>query len=549
MKRIRSIIDNLIESPFDPVSFLFVFSGVIALRVFVEQLIAKAMPISAYEVVIEYVHNFFFFLLAFFLLWLLLSFILKMSPPKLTSIFLWASLLIILPPIIDMIKTGGEVYWSFYLLSSAQELSREFLSVFGHMPSGIVYFGTKITFILAIVLLSGLVFFRSGSYLKTVLTAFGSYIVLFFMGSFPTLFVFVWSRLFLGTDVGQIKSFQVAQFFGAPDRIFGLETPSIKYAFAYKLELLYFFFLLLLLAIMFFWSSREKVWAVIKNARYPQLIYHGGLFFIGLGLGFLAYPDNFHLSLFSCLGLLVLLVSAELAWEASVVINDIYDLEIDKISNPGRPLPTKVFSLKEYQDLALILFLLSLLGGLIIGFKFAAILLVYQILAWFYSAPPLRLKKIPFLATIVSSFASLMVLFLGFILMSSDQTLTNLSWRIVILLAITYTISIPIKDFKDKEGDKKYGVLTVPVIFGEEKGRLIVASNLFISYVLSVFFLNEMRLFGWALLFGIISFLIVHTKKIDPKRLPWWVLGTVTLYLIILVKIVFIDHLNSFLLR
>jgi 4-hydroxybenzoate polyprenyltransferase len=124
-------------------------------------------------------------------------------------------------------------------------------------------------------------------------------------------------------------------------------------------------------------------------------------------------------------------------------------------------------------------------------------------------------------------------------LLSDNQTLAGLSWRIIGLLMISYTISLPIKDFKDIEGDEKDGVWTIPVIFGERKGRLIVATGVFISYVLSVFFLNEMKLFFWAIFAGVISFIIVNNDEIKPRELPAWVLGVVAVYALILVWVVF----------
>ncbi|HHE45858.1 MAG TPA: hypothetical protein ENL05_00700, partial [Candidatus Moranbacteria bacterium] len=149
-------------------------------------------------------------------------------------------------------------------------------------------------------------------------------------------------------------------------------------------------------------------------------------------------------------------------------------------------------------------------------------------------------KKFPVLATLVSSVASLIILFFGFILISPDQTIQTLSWRIPILLMITYTLSLPIKDFKDIAGDKKYAIWTIPVIFGEKKSRLIIASGLFISFMLSVFFLNEKRLFGWAVIFGILAFLTTINEKINPRKLPYWILALVFVYGLILVKIIFL---------
>jgi len=549
MEKVRKLIEEWEKKEITPVTFLVVFLAVITVRLFVEQFIARAVPLNFSEVVMEYVHNIYFFSILIIALWVFLSLMLKVKPQKLAGIFIWASLLVILPPIIDIIRTKGEVYWSFYLLSSVADLKTQFMTVFGHLPSGIMYFGTRITFILAIILLSALVYIKTRDWLKTVFSAIGTYVILFALGAFPSLFAYFYFPIFEKKPISGIYSFQIAQLFGFPGRIWGLNSVDLTHSFAYKLEIVFFPVLLGILTILFFLISREKFWAVIKNFRYPQLIYHSGLFFVGVGLGYLNYPESFSLNIFSFFTVIVLLLSIFLAWKASVVINDIEDVEIDKITNSSRPLPQKIFNEKEYFHFGMICLFLSLLGGLTISPVFFVLLLIYQILAFFYSAKPYRLKKFPLIATATSSLASIFILFMGFALMSSGQTFQNMPWRITLLLFITYTISIPIKDFKDVEGDKKEKIWTVPVIFGDKKGRLIVATGVFISFILSVFFLAELKLFFWALLFGIISFAIINSSKINPKRLPWWMLGPVIFYLLILVKIVFVDNLDKFLLR
>jgi 4-hydroxybenzoate polyprenyltransferase len=219
------------------------------------------------------------------------------------------------------------------------------------------------------------------------------------------------------------------------------------------------------------------------------------------------------------------------------VLNDLVDLEVDKISNNRRPLLAGIYKHKEYAQLGYAFFGLSLLGGLVVGFKFFSIMLVYQFLAWAYSAKPYRLKRFPLIATLLSAAVLILVLFAGFTLFSGDNNIQGLSWRVILLFLIALTLSLPIKDFKDIEGDKKEGIWTIPVIFGEENGRLIVATGIFISFMASVFLLNEFRLFWWAIILGALSFWIVLTKK--PRQLFWWVLGTVSVYGLILVKILF----------
>lgn len=528
-------------------AWIAVFLSAMVLRSFIERFLAKTSPDSDYEVIVEFIHNIFFFGISFILLWLFLGKLLKINPGRLSFVFLWVTLAVPLPPIFDIFKTGGEVFWSFYLISDPARLFLQYRTLFGHLPSGIVYFGTKIVFFGGIILLSGLVFLKTRNILKTVAGALGSYTILFVMGAFPSFFFLAYNLFFGREKFGDIRSFEIARFFAVPEKILGIGPASLKYSFAYKLDILYFPLLVFLVVILFYAINRKKFMAVLGNLRLPQLFYHGGLFFIGLGLGFLRYPGNFSLNVFSLSAVLTLLLSTGFAWAASVVVNDLNDFEIDAISNPERPLPRGIFSKEEYHSVGWACFLMSLLGGITVGYSFVFLFLVYQILAWMYSSEPLRLKKFPIVATFMGSLASLMILFAGYALVSDGQNVTTLSPRIFFLLLITYTISLPVKDFKDIEGDRRYGIWTIPVIFGEKKARLIVAASLFVSYILSVFFLNELRLFFWAVVFGTLTFLAVTSQKLKPRQLFWPVLGLVTVYGLVLVKIVFLDNVGKFL--
>jgi len=514
--------------------------GLIVLRLFIEVFLAvQGQPLSIGNLVVEYIQSLLFFFLVFCLIWLSISFVLAENPRKYANFALFGFWLVLLPPIIDMLKTQGQVYWSFYVLNDWQGVWSQFFSFFGNFPSGIVYFGTKVTFFVAILGVFGLIRFRFKSYFKAAFGAFLAYLSIFLMGNFPNFLAFAYYSLGKGQDLLSIQTYQVAQFLASPARIFGLESIPIRYAFAYNLNLFYYIFLIFCLFLLFFLVSREKFIAVLKNFRYPQVIYHGGLFFTGLGLGLLRYPENYALNIFSMTAILVLLAGIFLAWKASIIVNDIYDFRIDSISGPWRPLPKKIFTLDEYKSLGIIVFLLALLAGLSVGLQFAVLIVIYEIIAFFYSGEPYRLKRFPGIATFISSICSLIILFMGFIMVSGRQNIAGLTWRVILLIIIAFTLSLPIKDFKDIEGDRKFGVWTLPVIFGEYRARLITATGIFTSFMASVFFLNEMKLFFWALLFGAAAFLFVANQKIKPANLFWWVLVITFIYGLILVKIVF----------
>ena len=521
-------------------AWVFSFACIIGLRMFIEFFLVSSRVFTFEDVIIEYLHNFLFFGITFVLLWLFISFILKINPREIAYLISLAFWIIILPPIADMIKTGGSVYWSFYALTNFKDVFTQFITFFGNLPQGIMYFGTRIGFSLAIIFCGILILLKTKSLFKAIFGAICSYVIIFCMGLFPSIFTYVF-HLFSGSKkLNDIMDFNTVQLFGGSGRIFGVEFEKVSYVFAYNLNIVYYCFLFLLLALLFFWLDRAKFKAFLENLRIPQIIYHFGLFVIGMGIGILVYPDNFNFNIFAVFAVLSLFGAIFLAWEASVICNDIYDFKIDKISNSWRPLPRKIFSVEEYKVFGVIMFLLSLLGGLVIGMKFMVLLFIYQILAWFYSSEPFRLKKIPLLASFLSSFASIIVLFMGFVLLSGDNNLAGLSWRIVILLLATFTCSLPIKDFKDIEGDRKDGIWTIPVIFGEKIGRLIVASGVFLSFMLSVFLLNEAGLFLWALVFGSVAFLAIVRTEIKNTKVFWWILGLIFIYLLLLIKIIFL---------
>lgn len=536
---IEKLLNRLFELRVGILMWVAGFSGIMAVRTFIKTFVVGRNQ-TVDGVLTDYLHEFFFFFIAILMVWLLVSLLLKENPANLSGLFFWASWLIIFPPLIDMAKTGGGIFWSFYLLGGPAELWRYFASAYGDLPSGIVYFGTRIVCLVSVAAIALLIWARTKNLVKAAAGLIGVYLIWFFMGAIPTFLTYAYYFLEGSKKIVEIRAVDVMQFLGGMESIFGMTFDNFGYTMAYNINLAFHLMFLGLLAVLFILIGWEKFWAVVKNSRPPQLVYHAGLLFIGLGLGFLAYPENFHLNIFSVMAVLILIASAWLAWLAAVVFNDLADFEIDQVSNAWRPLQKGIFQKEEYRQLGVVFFLLSLLGGLVISPKLAGLFLVYQFISWAYSAKPYRLKRFPLVATLVSAAASLVILFIGFTLFSGDQNLHGLSARVVFLILISLTLSIPIKDFKDIAGDKKDGIRTIPVLLGEEKGRLAVAGGVFVSFMLSVFLLNEARLFGWALIFGGIAFWMINSKKIHPRQLLGWILAPVIAYGLIMVRIVFL---------
>jgi 4-hydroxybenzoate polyprenyltransferase len=127
----------------------------------------------------------------------------------------------------------------------------------------------------------------------------------------------------------------------------------------------------------------------------------------------------------------------------------------------------------------------------------------------------------------------------GFMLLSDDQNIFALPPKVFWLLIIAFMISLPIKDLKDIEGDKKNGIWTIPVLLGETWARFAIGLGIFSSYALSVVWLNAKILFFPAMILGAASFWILQNKKISPRRVHVWVFGFLFVYVLLVVYLLF----------
>jgi len=558
----KNLITSIEENPTSIMKWTVAFTSIIALRIFIEGWIGNFRNKSSLFIFYEFTHTFLFFIISFLLFLFLISKILKVSLSKISNVILWGFLIILTPPIIDNIISRGNGFWSFYKFDGILGLVKRFFTFFGDKPEIGITYGVRLEVAMVTLLLFVYAFIKIKSEknkniiaLKySALVAFSSYLLFFILGTFPsyiTILVEGFKKGFLS-----VSEVDIAQMFMSPFSIFSREIMEITSVFNFKMSLVYVILFSFIVLVGLFLYQKERLVSFLKNIRLPQIIYHAGLISSGLGLGIMANSSSGdkYFNFFNILGFIILIESVILAWLASVVANDLTDKKIDEKTNNSRPLIQNKFTENEYKIIGIFLFLFSLFFSAIVNPKFMLLLIAYQAIAWIYSSWPLRLKRFAFISTFVSAVASLMIFFGGFMLLSPNQDLTKFPKSIAILLVVAYTLSLPIKDFKDIEGDEKDGVNTIPVIFGEYWGKIIVGSGIFVSFLLSVVLLNEFRLFWWAIVFGGISFWMVNKmsakggsafggKKdsrslINYRNIFWWILGVISIYGIILLEII-----------
>jgi len=163
----------------------------------------------------------------------------------------------------------------------------------------------------------------------------------------------------------------------------------------------------------------------------------------------------------------------------SMIINDIYDIEIDKVNQPERPLAKQIISINSALSLSLILLLIGLTSSLIISYYNIIITAIFSFLSWFYN---IWGKKQGIIGnSIVASSMSIPFIFGG--IMTGNVSL--LVWSISLIAFLSGMGREIIKTIADVEGDKIKGIKSVSIQFGPRNAMLVACGFIIISILIS----------------------------------------------------------------
>ena len=177
------------------------------------------------------------------------------------------------------------------------------------------------------------------------------------------------------------------------------------------------------------------------------------------------------------INLILASIVAALVAASGNVINDLFDIEIDKIAHPDRPLANGNLKIIEAKIFYIVLLIIAISISLILNHQLLIITLFALTLLYFYS---FLLKKIPLLGNIVIAFLTALAFLFGGI------AVDNISGAIIpaIFAFLINLIRELVKDAEDYEGDKTYNVNTLPVKYGMKRTKQIALA---ISIMLIVF--------------------------------------------------------------
>jgi geranylgeranylglycerol-phosphate geranylgeranyltransferase len=202
------------------------------------------------------------------------------------------------------------------------------------------------------------------------------------------------------------------------------------------------------------------------------------------------------------------------------IINDIYDLDIDKINKPWRPLPSGRISVLNAWILGLTSCVFGILLSLTINVYLFIIAVTASITLYYYSK---YLKRMGFMGNLTIAFLSFLVIIYGGMASPSNifHSLVPGIYAFIIILGREIY-----KGIEDVEGDRIHGVNTIAVRLGVLKAYIIGSLVLMILVIISPLPYIYMGLSIYYLLTAIIGVDIpviysITLMRKDPVKHAW----------------------------
>lgn len=184
---------------------------------------------------------------------------------------------------------------------------------------------------------------------------------------------------------------------------------------------------------------------------------------------------------------LIGLVMAAVLNAASNALNQIYDLEIDRVNKPKRPLPSGRLTIRDAWIFTLVAYVVALVlawfvepGGRHECFWIVVVATAITVL---YSVPPLRTKRLGIWANVTIAIPrGVLLKVAGW---SAVKTIVGTEpWFIGGIFGLFLLGASTTKDFADMDGDARGGCRTLPIIYGVRRAAWIISPSFVVPFVL-----------------------------------------------------------------
>ena len=171
-------------------------------------------------------------------------------------------------------------------------------------------------------------------------------------------------------------------------------------------------------------------------------------------------------------------------------LNQIYDLDIDRVNKPKRPLPSGRLTIDEVWWFTAITYVLALVFAWLVApqgrhecFWLVAIAVVCTFL---YSVPPFRTKRLGIWANVTIAIPrGTLLKVAGW---SSAKTIFGIEpWYIGAIFGLFLLGATTTKDFADMEGDRRGGCRTLPIQYGVRRAAWMISPSFVVPFLMIPF--------------------------------------------------------------
>lgn len=177
---------------------------------------------------------------------------------------------------------------------------------------------------------------------------------------------------------------------------------------------------------------------------------------------------------------------------ASNIINQIYDLDTDKINKPDRPIANGSITVFEAKTVAFVLYAFAMGRTWTYAMYeqnlwFGVFVSLIALVTWAYSCEPMRLKARLWWSAFAQAVARGVLAVVSIWVVYGSITDTE-PWAIGLIITVGLCGLANVKDYSDAKGDAATGIRTLPVVYGINFSSAIIIFFVWLSLFVQIFF-------------------------------------------------------------
>ena len=200
----------------------------------------------------------------------------------------------------------------------------------------------------------------------------------------------------------------------------------------------------------------------------------------------------------------------------SLILNDYFDIESDKINAPERPLPAGLVTERDVVLLSIVVTMLGFITGYLISLEALLVLILVWAVGFLYNW---QFKKAGFIGNLMVSFSVGMTFVFGGI--AVDKPFEIIVWYFAIIVMLIDLGEEIAADAMDIEGDSQVGSRSLALVFGRENA-LKISGAIFLLVIVASSLPFLLGWLEWIYLFPILLIDVVilySTSKLLDSRI------------------------------